>query len=262
MPVSALLVSHNGARWLPAVLAGVEQQTHPPDRGRDGHRLRDESVGILRRTGAWDVHRVADSPRTARWSAPVSTGSPPATARAGLGLAAARRLRPRPRRAGAAARPRRGETPRSRSSGPSCASGPRCAGCSRSASRSPAPGAARPGSSAASTTRASTTSAGRARGQHRRDAGPPRRARAARLRPGAAGLRQRHRLRLARRPRRPLDVVVPEAVVFHAEAAHRGRATAARGHHQRQARRQRSAPCWPTAPAAAAVPVAAARARH
>jgi len=59
--VSVLLVSHNGARWLPAVLAGVEQQTHLPDRlvaldtGSD-----DESVGILRRAGTWDVHRVAD----------------------------------------------------------------------------------------------------------------------------------------------------------------------------------------------------------
>ena len=61
MPVSVLLVSHNGARWLPAVLAGVEQQTHPPDRlvaldtGSD-----DDSVGILRRAGAWDVHQVAN----------------------------------------------------------------------------------------------------------------------------------------------------------------------------------------------------------
>ncbi len=61
MPVSVLLVSHNGARWLPAVLAGVEQQTHAPDllvaldTGSD-----DESVGILRRAATWDVHRVAD----------------------------------------------------------------------------------------------------------------------------------------------------------------------------------------------------------
>ena len=48
-------------------------------------------------------------------------------------------------------------TRRSTSSAPSCASGPRCAGCSRSASRSPVPGAGRPAWSAASTTRASTT---------------------------------------------------------------------------------------------------------
>ena len=41
MPVSVLLVSHNGARWLPAVLAGVEQQTctHRPA-GGTRHRLR------------------------------------------------------------------------------------------------------------------------------------------------------------------------------------------------------------------------------
>ncbi len=61
MPVSVLLVSHNGARWLPAVLAGVEQQTFGPDRlvALDTGS-RDESVGILRRAGAWDVHRVAN----------------------------------------------------------------------------------------------------------------------------------------------------------------------------------------------------------
>ena len=59
MPVSALLVSHNGARWLPAVLAGVEQQTHGPDRlvALDTGS-RDDSVAILRRAGTWDVHRV------------------------------------------------------------------------------------------------------------------------------------------------------------------------------------------------------------
>jgi GT2 family glycosyltransferase len=61
--VSALLVSHNGARWLPAVVAGVDQQTRPPD-----HLVamdtgsRDESVGILRRTGRWDVHQLTDLP--------------------------------------------------------------------------------------------------------------------------------------------------------------------------------------------------------
>jgi GT2 family glycosyltransferase len=59
--VSALLVSHNGARWLPAVVAGVDQQTRPPD-----HLVavdtgsRDESVGILRRTGRWDVRQLTD----------------------------------------------------------------------------------------------------------------------------------------------------------------------------------------------------------
>ncbi|WP_147455899.1 glycosyltransferase [Nocardioides mangrovicus] len=58
MPVSVLLVSHNGERWLPAVLAGVEQQTHPID-----HRVaidtgsRDGSVTALRTSG-WDVEQL------------------------------------------------------------------------------------------------------------------------------------------------------------------------------------------------------------
>ena len=67
MLVSAVLVSHNGARWLPAVVAGVDQQTRAPD-----HLVamdtgsRDESVGILRRTGSWDVHQLADFPSYAK----------------------------------------------------------------------------------------------------------------------------------------------------------------------------------------------------
>ena len=61
MHVSALLVSHNGARWLPAVVAGVAQQT-----ARLDHHVaidtgsRDESVQVLRGTGVWDVHKVDD----------------------------------------------------------------------------------------------------------------------------------------------------------------------------------------------------------
>ncbi|MCW2759544.1 MAG: glycosyltransferase family 2 protein, partial [Nocardioidaceae bacterium] len=63
VPVSVVLVSHNGARWLPAVVAGVEAQTAPLE-----HHVaidtdsRDESVQILRRTGIWDVHKVGGSP--------------------------------------------------------------------------------------------------------------------------------------------------------------------------------------------------------
>ena len=30
--VTALLVSHEGSRWLPAVLDGLSDQTRPPDR--------------------------------------------------------------------------------------------------------------------------------------------------------------------------------------------------------------------------------------
>ena len=52
------------------------------------------------------------------------------------------------------------------------------------------------------------------------------------LRRGAADLRQRHRLRLARRAAGHRTIVVPQAVVFHAEAAHRGlRRTPLTGRH-------------------------------
>ena len=60
MQVSALLVSQNGARWLPAVVAGVDQQTHAPDQLiAVDTGSRDESVSILRRSGRWDVRQLA-----------------------------------------------------------------------------------------------------------------------------------------------------------------------------------------------------------
>ncbi|MDQ6641500.1 MAG: glycosyltransferase family 2 protein, partial [Actinomycetota bacterium] len=82
MLVSALLVSHNGARWLPAVVAGVDQQTRRPD-----HLLavdtgsRDESVVILRNTARWDVRQLTDDPSFAEsvaaglgWLPPAAEG--------------------------------------------------------------------------------------------------------------------------------------------------------------------------------------------
>ncbi len=58
--VSVLLVSHNGARWLPAVVAAVEKQTRQPDHfvaiDTGSH---DESVIILRRN-RWDVTQFAE----------------------------------------------------------------------------------------------------------------------------------------------------------------------------------------------------------
>ena len=129
--------------------------------------------------------------------------------------APSRRCSPRPR-----------PTPAPTSSAPSCASGPRCGGCSRSASPSPAPAAARPAWSAASTTRASTTTS------------------ATVLAVNTAGMLVRRSVleelggfdeqlpssattsTSAGAPRRPGTArwSCPTAVVFHAEAAHRGAA--------------------------------------
>ena len=180
----------------------------------------------------------------ARPSAHVVPGGGAARARAArprhgadarVGLAAPRRLASRARRARRAARGGRTARPTSTCSDPSCGSGPRCGGCSSSASPSRAPAAARPAWSAVSTTRASTTSSARCW-----PSTPP----GMLVRRGvldelggfddaAAGVRQRPRLRVAGR-RRPgtRTLVVPEAVVFHAEAAHRGlRRTPLTGRH-------------------------------
>jgi len=47
--VTALLVSHDGARWLPAVLAGLIGQTHPVDRVvAVDTTSRDDSVALVR----------------------------------------------------------------------------------------------------------------------------------------------------------------------------------------------------------------------
>ena len=49
MTVTALLVSHDGARWLPAVLTGLDGQTLPVDRVvAVDTTSRDDSVALLR----------------------------------------------------------------------------------------------------------------------------------------------------------------------------------------------------------------------
>ena len=49
MSVTALLVSHDGARWLPAVLAGLTGQTLPVDRvAVVDTTSRDDSVALIR----------------------------------------------------------------------------------------------------------------------------------------------------------------------------------------------------------------------
>lgn len=61
MQVSALLITHNGARWLPAVLEGVSAQTAPL-----AHRVVvdtgsiDETPEILAGDGSWEQHSLPD----------------------------------------------------------------------------------------------------------------------------------------------------------------------------------------------------------
>ena len=158
--VVALLVSHDGARWLPAVIEGLRSQTMPVsgvvavDTGS-----RDESPDLL--LDAFDEVVTLDRPRGVPRGGPhrPGAGRRPRT-RSGSGCSTTTATRPRTPSSGcwpsrlAATAPTTAPT----SSAPSCASGPRSSACSRSASPSPAPAAARPGSSPVSTTRASTTS--------------------------------------------------------------------------------------------------------
>ena len=86
MSVTALLVSHDGARWLPAVLAGLTGQTLPVDRVvAVDTTSRDDSVDLVRdalgRAGLEGPRAVVDV-------VPGST-SYPAAVRHGLGLAPA-----------------------------------------------------------------------------------------------------------------------------------------------------------------------------
>ena len=197
--VAVLLVSHDGARWLPAVIEGIRAQTAPltPGGGRrhrqQGRERRPAGAGLRRRAAGLGRDRLPgrrrDRPRTAPDHGP----------RLRVGLAAARRLQPRARRAGRAARRRRrapgGRHPRPQAARVALAAP--AAGARRHDLRHRAPGdrprarRVRPGPA--------RRGAHRARGQHRRDAGPSAGARGAgRLRRPAPDLRQRHRLRLAR----------------------------------------------------------------
>ena len=152
-------------------------------------------------------------------------GRPPSAGR--VDLAAPRRLQPRTRRARAAAGRGRGR-PRGRRARPEAARVALAASaCSSSASRSPAPAGARPGSSAASTTRASTTRSAQVLAVNTAGhAGPPRGATS-----GSAASTTTCRssattsTSAGARPRPASGPWwCPHAVVFHAEAAHRGAA--------------------------------------
>ena len=63
MKVTALLVSHNGGRWLPAVLAGLERSTRLPDEiVRVDTGSTDDSVALLEQAfGPGVLHLDADT---------------------------------------------------------------------------------------------------------------------------------------------------------------------------------------------------------
>ena len=83
MTVTALLVSHDGARWLPAVLAGLTGQTLPVDRVvAVDTTSRDDSVELVRAALGGPSDRVVVD------VVPGST-SYPAAVRHGLDLAPA-----------------------------------------------------------------------------------------------------------------------------------------------------------------------------
>ena len=86
MTVTALLVSHDGARWLPAVLAGLTGQTHPVDRfvaidttSRDGSaELVREALGAPCATTTYDVLPGSTSfPAAVRHGLDLMPGSDP-----------------------------------------------------------------------------------------------------------------------------------------------------------------------------------------
>ncbi len=238
MTVTALLVSHDGARWLPAVLDGLAAQTRPVDRASSpstpaagtssadllraapARRVRARLPGLdelSRRPSrralrplpeasddewVWLLHDDANPDPDALLSA--DCWPPRSTPRPTI-------LGPKLREWPSLQAPARGRPDHHRHRPPR----------DRSRARRVRPGPARRGPRGA-------------RRQHRRHARTPQRPRGARrFRPRAADLRQRHRLRLARRARPATrTIVVPQAVVFHAEAAHRGvRRTPLTGRH-------------------------------
>ena len=73
MTVTALLVSHGGARWLPAVLDGIAAQTRPAD-----HLVavdtgsKDESVDLV--TRAWGAEALTTAPRGTSFGEAVDLG--------------------------------------------------------------------------------------------------------------------------------------------------------------------------------------------
>ncbi|HEU4512621.1 MAG TPA: glycosyltransferase family 2 protein [Nocardioidaceae bacterium] len=73
MTVTALLVSHNGARWLPAVLEGLESQTRPPERVLAVDTAsKDATPGLL--AGALGPESVLEAPARTSFPDAVDLG--------------------------------------------------------------------------------------------------------------------------------------------------------------------------------------------
>ena len=222
--VVALLVSHDGS----PVAAGRDRRACAPDRARDAasSRVDTGSKDEQRRPAARRLRRGRHRPRP--YGVPRGGADRPRAGRRRrrrrVGLAAPRRQQPRPRRARAAAGGGRRRPATPTILGPKLREWPSLSGCSRSGSRSPAPAGARPASSPVSTTRASTT-----RSTTCSRSTPPACWSAAGCSTSSAASTSKLPMfgndidfgwRAARAGLR--TVVVPQAVVFHAEAAHRG----------------------------------------
>src|SRR4051812_26029329 len=71
--VTALLVSHDGARWLPAVLDGMAAQTRAPDRVLAVDTgSQDDSPRLVRERLGAEV--LMEAPATSSWGAAVTAG--------------------------------------------------------------------------------------------------------------------------------------------------------------------------------------------
>ena len=233
--VAAVLVSHDGGRWLPAVIDGSACPDAPRSTwsSRVDTGSKDDSAERVA-SAFGDVIRAPGIHLLPRGRRPRARAPARARRHQRVDLDPARRRQPGAGcadRAAGRGRPRPGGR---RSSAPSCASGPRSSGCSSSGSPSPAPGGARPGSSAASTTRASTTTYARCWPSTRPAcwcAVPSSRSSAAST-PSSRSSATTSTSAGARSAAGHRTIVVPDAVVFHAEAAHRGvRRTPLTGRH-------------------------------
>ena len=73
MTVTALLVSHGGATWLPAVLEGIAAQTVPVDvRVAVDTGSKDECPELI--TAAWGVEALHTAPRNTSYGDAVEIG--------------------------------------------------------------------------------------------------------------------------------------------------------------------------------------------
>ncbi len=167
--VTAVLVAHDGARWLPTTLHAVKTQRRPVQRfvavDTDSH---DDSRELLERTvGASSVIRRPPGDRLRRGGEPGDFGVRRRTrtrldarrfgCRGRVDVAVARRQRTVVQRPRSDARTRRRDALGRWSSARSCATGTTRRCCSRSARRSTAAVVARRGSNRASSITGSTT---------------------------------------------------------------------------------------------------------